>query len=187
MRQKWPMRHNTDRSSGVVRHPKRLTFRKCRLAVHLIRTTMLKNRFATYARVIGRILVVVLSLGVATTLALEGNALKRPGDSCAEGVVSRLYFGQATPVGAVTSAQWRAFVAQSVTPRFPAGFTELQAQGHWRDDRGTAVEEETRIVEIAHDGASLSRAHIRAVASEYKTRFAQQSVLVTQFRSLQCF
>ncbi len=29
--------------------------------------------------------------------------------------------------------QWRAFVAESVTPRFPGGFTELQAQGHWRD------------------------------------------------------
>ncbi len=148
---------------------------------------MLKNLIATYPIVIGRILVAMLSLGAATTLALEGNELKRPRDSCAEGMVSRLYFGQATPVGTVTSAQWRAFVAQSVTPRFPAGFTELQAQGHWRDDRGTVVEEETRIVEIAHDGASLSRENVRAVAAEYKKHFAQQSVLVTQFRSLQCF
>ena len=148
---------------------------------------MLKNSFATNPLVIGRILVAVLSLGAATTLALENNEWKRPGDSCADGMVSRLYFGQATPVGAVTSAQWRAFVAKSVTPRFPAGFTEFQAQGHWRDDRGTVIEEETRIVEIAHDGASLSREHIRAVAAEYKKHFAQQSVLVTQFRSLQCF
>ena len=148
---------------------------------------MLKNPFATNPIVIGRILVALLSLGAATTLALEGNELKRPGDSCAEGMVSRLYFGQATPMGAVTSAQWRAFVAQSVTPRFPAGFTELQAQGHWRDDHGTVVEEETRIVEIAHNGASLSREHVRAVAAEYKRQFAQQSVLVTQFRSFQCF
>ena len=148
---------------------------------------MFKSRFATYAVVIGRLVVVVLSLGAATTMALERSELKRPGDSCTAGVVSRLYFGQATPVGAVTSAQWHAFVAQSVTPRFPAGFTELQAQGHWRDDRGTVVEEETRIVEIAHDGASLSRGHVRAVATEYKKRFSQQSVLVTQFRSLQCF
>jgi len=149
---------------------------------------MLKNLFATSPAVINRILVAILSLGaVATTLGLESSELKRPADSCAEGMVSRLYFGQATPVGAVTSAQWRAFVAQSVTPRFPAGFTELQAQGHWRDDRGTIVEEETRIVEIAHDGASLSRERVRDVAAEYKTRFAQQSVLVTQFQSLQCF
>ena len=149
---------------------------------------MLKNLFATNAVIIGRSLVVMLSIGaVATTLALEGDELKRAGDSCADGVVSRMYFGQATPAGAVTAAQWRAFVAQSVTPRFPAGFTELQAQGQWRDDDGVVIEEHTRIIEIAHDGAAPSREHVRAVAAEYKRHFAQQSVLVTQFRSLQCF
>ena len=56
----------------------------------------------------------------------------------------------------------------------PAGFTELQAQGHWRDDRGTIIEEDTRIVEIVHDGARLSRERVRAVAADYKHRFAQQ-------------
>ena len=63
---------------------------------------------------------------------------------CSEGAVSRLYLGQTTPAGVVTEAQWRTFVAESVTPRFPAGFTELQAQGRWRDERGTRSSRRTR-------------------------------------------
>jgi hypothetical protein len=111
----------------------------------------------------------------------------RSADACFDGAVSRLYLGQATPVGVVTDAQWRAFVADSVTPRFPAGFTELRASGHWRDDRGSPIEEGTRIVEIAHDRSALARERVRAVAVDYKRRFAQQSVLVTRFESFQCF
>jgi hypothetical protein len=49
------------------------------------------------------------------------------------------------------------------------------------------IEEETRIVEIAHDRSPLARDRVRAVAVDYKRRFAQQSVLVTQFESVQCF
>ena len=94
--------------------------------------------------------------------------------------------GQTTPTGAVTEMQWRAFVAESVTPRFPGGFTELQAQGHWRDGRGVITEEGTRIVEIVHDGEPLSRERVREVAADYKHRFAQQSVLITEAQSFHC-
>jgi Protein of unknown function (DUF3574) len=128
---------------------------------------------------------------LALALCLSPIALPSANDdgveSCSEGVVSRLYMGQNTPVGAVTELQWRAFVAESVTPRFPAGFTELQAQGHWRDDRGTTIEEGTRIVEIVHDGERLSRERVREVAADYKHRFAQQSILITQAQSFHCF
>src|SRR5215216_1820247 len=107
--------------------------------------------------------------------------------SCSEGLVSRLYLGQATPDGTVTDAQWRSFVAESVTPRFPTGFTELQADGHWRGDNGVVIEEHTRIVEFAHAGMPETREQVRAIASEYRRRFAQESVLMTQFRTVYCF
>ena len=106
---------------------------------------------------------------------------------CTEGSVSRLYLGQTTPAGVVTETEWRSFVAESVTPRFPAGFTELHAHGHWRDDRGSIIEEDTRVVEIVHDGARLSRERVRRVAGDYKLRFGQQSVLITQAGSFHCF
>ena len=107
--------------------------------------------------------------------------------SCSEGVVSRLYVGQSTPTGAVTEAQWRVFVTESVTPRFPAGFTELRGHGHWRDGRGAVIEEDTRIIEIVHDGTRRDHERVRAVAADYKSRFDQQSVLITQAQSSHCF
>jgi hypothetical protein len=116
-----------------------------------------------------------------------GNAPRGATDSCSVGTVSRLYLGQSTPDGTVTEAQWRAFVAEAVSGRFPDGFTEFAAHGHWRDVHGRLLEEQTRIVEIAHDDSLLVRSHIRAIATDYGRRFAQQSVLVTQSRSVQCF
>jgi hypothetical protein len=144
---------------------------------------MLVDRSAIGNAVMRGVLVLALCLSpIALPSAIEDKV-----DSCSEGAVSRLYFGQTTPVGAVTELQWRAFVAESVTLRFPAGFTELQAQGHWRDGRGTTIEEGTRIVEIIHDGEPLSRERIREVAADYEHRFAQQSVLITQAQSFHCF
>lgn len=173
-------------TGAISLHPRAPALRKC-VCSALPTLTMFKNRPLSAAS-LGCIFVATLLLGaVAAAPALVDNGIRRPADSCADGMVSRVYFGQTTPNGVVTDAQWRVFVAESVTPRFPAGFTELQAHGHWRDSRGTIVNEATRIVEIAHDGAPLARARVRSVAADYKTRFAQQSVLVTQFLSFQCF
>ncbi|MGH6609934.1 MAG: DUF3574 domain-containing protein, partial [Burkholderiaceae bacterium] len=132
-----------------------------------------------YKAVLHGILVLLLCLSPVT---LPSSSIGR-NEPCFEGVLSRLYFGQSTPDGAVTETQWRAFIAESVTPRFPDGFTELQAHGHWRDARGTAIDEDTRIVEIVHDDASLNQQRVRAIAADYKRRFAQQSVLITQAQS----
>lgn len=124
-----------------------------------------------------------LALGA---LALAG----APGGSdgaCSQGTVSRLYLGQSTPAGVVTEAEWHDFVAQAVTPRFPGGFTEVQAHGRWRDQRGQSIDEATRIVEIAHDDAQRLHERVRAIAADYRRRFAQQSVLVTQSSAVHCF
>lgn len=127
---------------------------------------------------------VLASLGAA---AVAVGTASIGDSSCSRGTVSRLYLGQSTPTGVVTEAQWRDFVTEAVTRRFPDGFTELQAQGRWRDGRGTVLEELTRIVEVAHDGSGSARERIRGIAADYRRRFAQQSVLVTQLPSLHCF
>ena len=147
------------------------------------RATLLMKRLSTLAVTS----VVALMVGVfATAQALE----ERPwsaNSSCSQAVMSRLYLGQSTGAGDVTESQWRAFVAEAVAPRFPAGFTELAANGHWRDDNGTEIDERTRIVEIAHDGAPATRERIRAIAADYRQRFTQESVLITQSRTMSCF
>jgi hypothetical protein len=40
-----------------------------------------------------------------------------------------LYFGLARPAGTISRKEWKAFVAEEVTPRFPQGFTTWEAQG----------------------------------------------------------
>ena len=78
---------------------------------------MLVDRSAIGNAVMRGVLVLALCLSpIALPSAIEDKV-----DSCSEGAFSRLYFWE---------LKWRAFVAESVTPRFPAGFTELQAQGH---------------------------------------------------------
>ena len=107
--------------------------------------------------------------------------------ACAPGALSRLYLGQNTPAGPLAEPEWRRFVDEAVAPRFPDGFTELHGHGHWRDARGAAVEEATRIVEIAHDGSVATHVRIRGIASDYRVRFGQESVLITTTRADQCF
>lgn len=107
-------------------------------------------------------------------------------DACTQGSVSRIYLGQDTPSGAVTTAQWQRFVIEAVTPRFPDGFTVLAAHGQWRAADGAIRQEDTLVLEIVHDDGPLLRSRVRAIADEYKRRFAQQGVLVTQSPLMRC-
>src|SRR5262245_20998227 len=91
------------------------------------------------------------AVGVLATAQVLDQRTSYADGSSSPGTTSRLYLGQSTRDGDVTESQWRAFVADAVAPRFPAGFTELKADGHWRDEKGMAFDERTRIVEIAHD------------------------------------
>ncbi len=63
-----------------------------------------------------------------------------------------------------------------MTPRFPDGFTVLDARGQWRD-AGAIVREPSKVLVIALQDEARDRAEIAAVAEAYKARFRQQSVL----------
>ena len=131
-------------------------------------------------------LLAVFALTVAVAVGM-GRTSTAAGSACSAATVTRLYLGQNTPDGVVTEMQWRAFVAEAVTPRFPDGFTELDGQGRWRDARGPITAERTRIIEIAHADAARMRAEARAIAADYRRRFAQESVLITRMPVQQCF
>src|SRR5215207_8742955 len=48
-----------------------------------------------------------------------------------------LYFGRNRPNGgAVREAEWRRFLNETITPRFPDGLTVVKATGQWRDASG---------------------------------------------------
>jgi hypothetical protein len=89
-----------------------------------------------------------------------------------------LYFGTNKPTGVVSAVEWRNFVDEVITPRFP-GFTEWDAQGHWKSDR-----EFTHVVEIVHPDRSGNNAKIGEIIAEYKRRFQQEAVLLIRDRAL---
>jgi Protein of unknown function (DUF3574) len=64
-----------------------------------------------------------------------------------------------------------------VSPRFPEGFTIIDAAGQWRDKRrGTIVHEASKIIEIVLPAGEDNRAKIDAIVEAYKLQFQQQSV-----------
>ena len=77
----------------------------------------------------------------------------------------------------VGEIEWADYVAREVTPRFPDGFTVVDAAGQWRDARrGSILHEGSKLIEIVLPGSDDDRAKIEAIAEAYKRRFEQQSV-----------
>jgi len=89
----------------------------------------------------------------------------------------RLYFGQTVDGKQVPAAAWRDFLARSVTPKFPDGFTVYDALGQWRDPRTRVVQREpSKVIEIAASDTAEFRARLETVRKDYAARFHQQSV-----------
>lgn len=93
-------------------------------------------------------------------------------------VSDRLFFGRSIPDGgSVTEAQWNAFVAEVITPRFPQGFTLWKASGHWRGDDGASVSEDANVLEIVHPVDAATEVKLTEIAQAYRQRFNQEAVL----------
>lgn len=94
-------------------------------------------------------------------------------------VATRLVFGMNIPGGGrVTEEDWGAFLRDTVTPRFPEGFTVAVAYGQWKDTAtGRVVREPSRILYLLHKGEAARRKAVADVIRVYKTRFRQQAVL----------
>ncbi|HSJ09235.1 MAG TPA: DUF3574 domain-containing protein [Longimicrobiales bacterium] len=96
-------------------------------------------------------------------------------------LVDRLYMGRSIPGGGtVSDADWKRFVDEYVTPRFPDGLTVFHAQGQWRDGDGAITAESTFVLEITHPGGAAAERALQEIAAEYKRRFRQVAVLHTR-------
>jgi hypothetical protein len=82
--------------------------------------------------------------------------------------------------GVVTDAEWRAFVLDQVTPRFPDGFTVLDAVGQYRDRQGRVHSEPTKVLLIVHGTGAEPRAAIQELRDTYRRLFQQESVLLIE-------
>lgn len=99
-------------------------------------------------------------------------------DSLRAQQLAQLLFGRNVEDRArVSEADFDAFVLREVSPRFPDGFTVIDATGQWRDARrGTLVVEAAKVIEIVLPAGEDNRAKIDAIAEAYKLQFQQQSV-----------
>ena len=92
---------------------------------------------------------------------------------------SELVFGRLKPDGSVvTDAEWRAFVEEQVTPRFPDGFTVLDALGQYRGRDGRIISEPSKILMVIHPPEARPRAAIQEIRDAYRRLFQQDSVLL---------
>src|SRR5690606_10806348 len=96
---------------------------------------------------------------------------------------SDLYFGlDLAGGGAVEEEDWADYLGEVVTPRFPDGFTVIDAYGQWRD-RAVAnapiIRERTKLIVIVRPATAEADAAIAEIKSIYKKRFGQISVFHT--------
>ena len=80
-------------------------------------------------------------------------------------------------LAAVDASEWEAFLAERITPRFPAGFTVFDAYGQWRAPQGDIRRLSTKVVVILHPPTHEAEQAIEAIRKEYCSAFNQVSVL----------
>ncbi|MDE2181647.1 MAG: DUF3574 domain-containing protein [Alphaproteobacteria bacterium] len=104
--------------------------------------------------------------------------------ACPEGmkpaIEAELFFGR--DIGenfAVSDRDWRRFVADEISSRFPNGFTIEDARGQWSAPDGHIVRESSKHVTIVIE-ASGDAASIAKIRDGYKRRFHQDSVLLVE-------
>ena len=121
----------------------------------------------------------------AVLLACGGCASPRAAGplTCAAGLsratTAELVFGR--DIGgttAVSEDDWKAFLDQDVTPRFPDGLSVMDVQGQWRASNGQIIREPSKVLYLVLDGGPDDPAKIAAIREGYKRRFHQDSVLL---------
>ena len=110
---------------------------------------------------------------LALLAGCAGPAPRCAGLAGAPMLAATLYFGRF----AIGDDAWRGFLADSVSPRFPAGFTVLDGYGQWRGQAsGQIVAEPSTVVIVLAEPGEASLAALAAIRADYQRRFAQESV-----------
>jgi hypothetical protein len=121
------------------------------------------------ARVAAIVLLAMIA-GIATAdaqPALQCRGAQKPW------VVADLLFGRTH----VSEASWARFLASEVTPRFPDGFTVIDAKGQWREPGAQKISRErSKVLTIALPPSADNDERLQQIIKAYKLRFDQRSV-----------
>ncbi len=104
-----------------------------------------------------------------------------PSPACAAplkpAVEVNLYFGRDKPAGGeVSDAEWASFLADIVTPQFPAGLTVIDARGQHRGPTGVIGAERTKLVVVVVFDPPAHRGRVASIVETYTKRFGQHEV-----------
>lgn len=90
----------------------------------------------------------------------------------------QLFFGRSSDGAEVVSDEaWAEFLADTVTPRFPAGLTVVDGAGQWRNSDGIIERERSKVLIILTPPGAEGLRLTDEIAQEYETRFSQETVL----------
>jgi hypothetical protein len=91
---------------------------------------------------------------------------------------SEMYFGLQRRDGTpIPEEDWKSFIEQTVTPRFPAGLTVFDGAGQWRHADGRIAREPSKVLVILHPTSAAIEATIDEVRRVYCERFDQEAVM----------
>jgi len=102
--------------------------------------------------------------------------------SCPVGQISQqtaqLYFGgMFGPASKISETQFRKYVEEELTPRFPDGLTVLDGGRQWRGEENKAIREAAKVVLIVLPKTHAAQSRINAARSAYWSRFHQDAVV----------
>ena len=80
----------------------------------------------------------------------------------------------------VSNEEWRRFLDEEVTPRFPGGSSVADLSGQYRDKTGAIIHEQSKQLLIVTQGSGADEAKLAAIRDAYKRRFQQESVLLIE-------
>lgn len=112
----------------------------------------------------------VTGVQLAGPAALPPPCAGLPGDP---GITARLYFGRTR----TDNAAWQKFLAENVTPRFPAGFSVFDGTGQWQQrSSGRIIQEKSTVIEIAAPRDPDTIWKFEEIRADYRAKFNQESV-----------
>jgi hypothetical protein len=90
-----------------------------------------------------------------------------------------LFFGTDKPNGPVTDEEFRAFLDNQITPRFPDGLTVVKGDGQFMASTGDLVREASFLLILLDpiESANVSNRRIESIRQCYLLQFQQESVL----------
>jgi hypothetical protein len=125
-----------------------------------------------------RLLALLLALAVALEAgpaAAQEPACPFPGQSAQ--LVVQMFFGQSMRGSLISRRAWERFVADTITPALPDGFTVYSGSGQWQDTATQMIgREQTEILLVAAPDSPSFRSAIAAIAEAYRRRFDQHMV-----------